>query len=316
MPVSIDWRSVRPGLVWTLAWLTLAGCDLSHDPLFNHGPSSDAGPRTKADAGDAAVWCPADMQMCGGRCSDVQTDALNCGGCDRPCRGGSLCVEGVCRCPAGQAPCNGVCVDLTSNAANCGGCGLSCRGGACVAGLCACPNGKTRCGASSMSIGTCIDTATDRDHCGRCGNPCPAGFVCVSSSCVCPSGQTPCNVQGRAVCANLSSDPNHCNGCGIRCPSGMVCAGASCRCPTGKTVCGATHDSAGQCVDLRVDPANCGVCGNVCGGMHTTSGVCSAGTCMLTCEPGWVDCLSIIPGCECPNACIAGVCICDGGPCM
>lgn len=78
--------------------------------------------------------------------------------------------------------------------------------------------------------------------------------------------------------------------------------------------CGALVDCDGTCVDLDVDPQNCGACGSTCVVPHAGStcagGVCGSGTC----EPGWADCdADALTGCEhevtcseggaCPTAC-------------
>ena len=83
-------------------------------------------------------------------------------------------------------------------------------------------------------------------------------------------------------------------------------------CAEGRIACGAT------CVDPRIDPANCGACGNAC----AADEVCGGGSCRSGCEAGTtacgascVDTSSDPAHCgTCGNACAAGF-VCDGGSC-
>ncbi|MCO5546785.1 hypothetical protein L7F22_000221 [Adiantum nelumboides] len=60
-------------------------------------------------------------ECCRGRCRNVHSNALHCGGCGRSCRQGRSC-------------CAASCVDLNKDRANCGGCGNACLD--CHNGLC------------------------------------------------------------------------------------------------------------------------------------------------------------------------------------
>src|SRR5438105_5465 len=85
------------------------------------------------------------------------------------------------------------------------------------------------------------------------------------------------------VCAIVAS------GCGY--PSHLV-VGPSCG-PGLMVMCGAT------CRDLAVDPANCGMCGNVCAGAPRGVPSCASGVCGFTCNPGFADCDGMTRnGCE------------------
>ena len=63
--------------------------------------------------------------------------------------------------------------------------------------------------------------------------------------------------------------------------------------------CGALMQCGVQCVDLQLDPGNCGKCGISCVIPHATP-TCSAGTCAIgSCDPGWTDCdQDLQTGCE------------------
>jgi hypothetical protein len=85
-------------------------------------------------------------------------------------------------------------------------------------------------------------------------------------------------------------------------------------CPTGTVTC------SGVCVDLLIDPANCGACGNAC-----TFGICAAGVCtflqaclspQVFCGDACVDLQTNPAHCgACGNACQV-VETCAGGECQ
>ena len=101
--------------------------------------------------------CGEGMPSCGGVCTDLLTDPLNCGACGVVCAD-SACAGGECGAPPGPcAPgftdCGGSCVDLLTSNGNCGTCGTICElgetcggGGACVPAVVACPDGQPPCG--------------------------------------------------------------------------------------------------------------------------------------------------------------------------
>ncbi len=227
-----------------------------------------------------AVCAAGDSNCCFGGsaapsvCTNLATDAANCGVCGVACAAGEVCSGGACTCTtAGETNCDGVCTDLGSDAANCGACGVACPNGVCSDGVCGCPTaGQTNCD------GVCTDLGSDAANCGACGAPCPRGDVCSDGVCGCPTaGQTNCG----GVCTDLSSDAANCGVCGAACQAGDVCSGGACGCPTtGQTDCG------GVCTDTNSDPNNCGACGNVC--PAGVPGTCSAGVC-TACNPSAPD---------------------------
>jgi hypothetical protein len=146
--------------------------------------------------------------------------------------------------------CNSSCVLLDSDPSNCGGCGIACddsdRAPSCVDGDCVC--GVTACLGTpddlccfSGGANRCVDTQTDGLNCGGCGWSCESDTTadCVAGSCTCGTD---------GVCSGLADD---------------TC------CDTG----GGVHG----CVDMNVDPENCGFCGNVCD--TDRGGECSFGGC-------------------------------------
>ena len=62
--------------------------------------------------------------------------------------------------------------------------------------------------------------------------------------------------------------------------AGSTCVAGACTCDPGFTACN------GVCVELQVDPANCGSCGNAC----PASQFCSAGICVAQCPPSQIAC--------------------------
>ena len=140
--------------------------------------------------GRGGMACPQGQDDCGGVCTDLNTDAANCGLCGVACAAGETCQAGVCvgqpaaaalDCAGqGLTDCGGVCTDLNTDPANCGLCGFACApGDRCEAGFCrgngteGCLAGQTDCGG-----GICADLASDPANCGGCGVACAAGETC------------------------------------------------------------------------------------------------------------------------------------------
>jgi hypothetical protein len=88
----------------------------------------------------AYACCAAGAACCNGTCTDLNSDASNCGACGYVCAAGRVCANGTCvvlNCVYPNIPCSGVCVDPTSDRNNCGGCGQQCGPGeACILRFC------------------------------------------------------------------------------------------------------------------------------------------------------------------------------------
>ena len=251
------------------------------------------------------------------RCVDTRVDMANCGGCGRSCTRDQRCMNGACAstapaCPSGLTACTGAdgrrrCVDTRVDMANCGGCGRSCTrdqrcmNGACASTAPACPSGLTACtGADGRR--RCVDTRVDMANCGGCGRSCTRDQRCMNGACAstapaCPSGLTACTgADGRRQCVDTRVDMANCGGCGRSCTRDQRCMNGACAstapaCPSGLTACTGA-DGRRQCVDTRVDMANCGGCGRSC----TRDQRCMNGACVSTapaCAPDTARCTGV-----------------------
>ncbi|MBO6938033.1 MAG: hypothetical protein JJ863_23900 [Deltaproteobacteria bacterium] len=164
---------------------------------------------------------------------------------------------------------------------------------------CASPVVGAECAAGyELCDGRCVDLSSDGAHCGACGNACVDG-VCVDG--VCPGGPL---LDGGPDADVGDMGPR--DGGRDRPDFGPPPA---CACNLGESCCDAT------CVDVDIEPGNCGACGNAC----ADGEVCSAGSCGPDCDDGLTLCsglcldLSNDPNnCgSCGNVCATGICI-DG----
>jgi hypothetical protein len=270
------------------------------------------------DAGtDARPMCAPGEIDCGGRCTRVAGDPLNCGSCGNVCPPGVGCAVGRCDCFEPMIACDGICLDPSTNSTHCGACnntcaeGEMCRSGRCIV-QCDPPNRICVNRAPDDTLVTvCADLTSDPANCGSCNTRCSGGAVCIDSRCQCPTGQTNCG--GR--CVDLQTDPLNCGACRNSCGADGTCTAGRCTaCGTGLTDCG------GRCVDTASDRLHCGACGRSCGPMETCAmGRCSCSAGLMDCGMGCIDPMTDVRNCgACGNdcgpggVCTAGACTCSG----
>lgn len=291
------------------------------------------GTACKADevcnAGACASKCGASSKQCGQSCVDTTNDNANCGACGNACKSGQVCSQSMCstNCGAGTELCSMVCVDTNHDPANCGGCTKKCAAGrVCVMGTCSsvCGAGEQFCAAGEGGAGYCADVQTDNANCGSCGNECGQGQACSGGKCVndCGQGQTLCSGDGGAYCANTQTDNANCGSCGNTCGLGLVCQGGTCQVGCAavdggvQTLC--TPDGgAPYCANTQSDDANCGSCGNACGGGQLCSGgFCSCAQGLSTCGNACVDLKTDVNDCgTCGTVCSGATPNCINGFC-
>jgi hypothetical protein len=125
------------------------------------------GERCRDASGDKVCSCNGaaaclDNELCceAGGCTDVLSDAANCGACGRVCSTGFACVAGACECDS-VVDCGGV-----ADAAGAGGAGGASEGSAggagaptapiaCVGGSCVCDGAACPVGQRCMADGSC-----------------------------------------------------------------------------------------------------------------------------------------------------------------
>ena len=297
------------------------------------------------------VSCQAGQQLCGSTCVNTATDRNNCGACAGAggivCKAGEICNGTSCvsSCPAGSLACpptiSGalLCIDPQTDNLNCGKCGNACGAGtACTTGSCqpACASGQIVCGTSSI----CTNKLTDRANCGGCagagGTVCADGTVCNNGTCQssCAANLALCAADN--LCHDLQNDAHNCGKCAVGCYPGQICSGGSCTtsCGANQTLCGA--GAASTCTNTTYDPANCGGCAGVSGGVScgpyaNATALCSSSSCVASCQVGFADCDGKLPnGCEtsitadpancgaCGNVCTAAdnvLPVCTSGKC-
>jgi hypothetical protein len=136
-----------------------------------------------------AASCATGESVCGGACSDLQSDRDNCGACGKACGDGMSCYGGQCAesCTGTETRCGGTCTDTTSDPTNCGQCGMACpQTQTCNASTCSCPVGDLVCG------GLCTNPLKDNTHCGatadclgaNAGKVCGANEACSGGQCL------------------------------------------------------------------------------------------------------------------------------------
>jgi hypothetical protein len=275
-------------------------------------------------AGQCGSSCNSGFTLCNGVCVNEQTDPANCGACGNTCASGAdstaTCSQGSCglSCTTGFADCNqdpsdGCEEDITQNVNNCGTCGNVCPARANAAAVCAsstcgyqCAFGFADCNGAAAD-GCEVNTVSDALNCGVCGNACTttdpnATAFCAGSQCgsTCNPGFTLCN----GVCVNEQSDAANCGACGNACPSGpdstATCTQGTCAlaCDSGFADC--DQDPTDGCeVGTSANPADCGICGNVCPVPANAASFCEASLCGYACLTGFADCNAVeADGCE------------------
>lgn len=146
--------------------------------------------------------------------------------------------------------------------------------------------------------GSCVDPGSDVAHCGDCERSCAPGGTCVESECV-------------DSCANSCDVVTE------------VCSAGSCECRPGFDRC------EGACVDLDINAAHCGECGEVCAEEEEGEielRLCQAGDCReddVGCGPGLAECgqscvdLTSHPlHCDACNRACDGDQVCIDGDCL
>ena len=139
----------------------------------------------------------------------------------------------------------------------------------------------------------CVDLQNDPANCGDCGHACAAAnaehALCIAGTCTydtCSKGFADCDGNVANGCElPTSSDVANCGGCGIVCApqngTAPTCTMGLCgfsTCSAGFADC--DSDASNGCeTTLATDDANCGKCGNACGG----GTVCAGGVCGLVC---------------------------------
>jgi hypothetical protein len=149
-------------------------------------------------------------------CTDLQTDANNCGTCRHKCDSGLPCVDGVCQpCPSGQSLCKGP-IDQVCCQAN-EQCQIS------SGGFAECVPTCDACETYDPSSQQCVPSDD--------GTACGSGLVCCGGSCIsssCPGAQ------------QLNYDTCQCECPDVTCPGGGSPDPTTCQCgcsPTPPDTC-------------------------------------------------------------------------------
>ncbi len=298
------------------------------DPLLDPEHCGECGNACGAgfvcSAGTCALSCQAGLIECDGLCINPKKSLEHCGaGADcaggLACRTGEVCSLGNCArsCQVGLLKCGGTCIDPDRDPVYCGaiadcsgrGAGTACAvGSVCIGGVC-----QVSCAADQIACdATCVSPLKDLRFCGAtlgCGNgkgnpgdDCADGEVCSNGKCALSC--QPSLVECEGTCVDPLTDRDFCgarSGCGVEgkgsagmaCQPGFVCNNGVCSrsCPNGTVKCD------GSCFDPKKDRVHCGAtfgCGVNEGGSPGQTcddgEVCSSGSCLLSCQPGLVEC--------------------------
>lgn len=238
--------------------------------------------------GSCDSGCP-NATCCGNTCTDLRTDADNCGSCGHSCATNAFCNNGECSaacvCPSGQV-CNasGECVE-------------PCGGRGCDKNQICC---NDKCVAADMA-----------DHCGTCDNKCSGNTpVCSNGTCVEGCLNTPESMLCGSKCVNTTNDSANCGSCGKTCTSSQHCVAGNCECKPkscaelGKS-CGTVDDGCGNALE----------CGSCAQGQTCNDGVC--GCKPKSCSDLGLNCGTADDGCGKSLNCgsCAGNQTCNNGVC-
>lgn len=239
--------------------------------------------------------CQSGEVICGSDCSDLSSDANNCGVCGKVCQEDQICSSSECVCPENTTLCSDGCVSLKGNPLHCGSCDTVCT-----------PNQKCditgeegseyscqdiegfSCDETSEKNtacwGECFDILTDVKHCGSCSTECYEGWNCEEGVCTihCQEGEEIC---GKS-CVNTKTDNDNCGVCGNECLQGYVCTEGECEFRGDENCSKGELDCYGTCKAVMTDKENCGACLRKCGDNAT----CEDGQCVIECTDGMTRC--------------------------
>lgn len=165
------------------------------------------------------VSCQAPETCCpeSDRCTNLDSDSMNCGECGKTCTPQQQCVNGMCQDfppitapakPPGPAPVSPRCPS-----------GVNVCGGVCCAPAERCCNN------------ICTNTMESQDHCGFCSSPCKTDRRCHHGSCLLPCGDKYCIDSdlccGGKSCCHTALDVGCC---------GDLCLPRFARCVNGRVV--------------------------------------------------------------------------------
>lgn len=224
-----DTLTLSPATVWSLQSHNLS---LSVTDIFGGGITSTA---------IYLVGCPVGTVNCNGACTNLNTDANNCGACNTACGAvantdGVTCAAGSCTisaCTNGFDDCNsnysdGCEVELATNTLNCGSCNAPC-------------NDSVSCTGDSCSDGTCNNTPNDN----LCADttvvgPCSYTYTCSNTG-TRTDTVTPgvCDVATGCITGTPFTQTEVClrNTNGVICAVG-VCSNSVCVECTSDSICG------------------------------------------------------------------------------
>lgn len=318
-----------------------AGCAVSMSSAMCSVSACDP-PYDDCD-GNARNGCETNLDTNVNHCGACTGDGTDCP--NTPDHGTSRCAAGSCviDCDPGYANCDGRadtgCEANLNDPETCGSCATVCPSGmpfcegtvfsgfTCVDN---CTTGTELCGTS------CVDTTTAAEHCGACDSACPSGANsqprCTASTCslACDIGFFDCNMNPTDGCEQNVRLPDHCGTCTNVCNLPHVdthtCDTGSCgiaQCALGYADCNGLPADGCE-TSIADDEANCGMCERACPGTPAhASSVCIAGSCELSCDPGFQDC-GPDSGCEtalsspmncgaCGNECSGSDTVCAAG---